>query len=211
MKLNRKAIAASAVGLGLAAALTACGPSEDSSSQDSKDKAAVEQQTNQRGGAYVPKNHVEFNNYNKAQELYDSPNTIIWCSASFPNDNAPLFTVPIRGKLTSSSVSLFPSEVAGAGGQSGWTYTPEQKSVDGMYHGNPPAYRYGFTPGGEYVDFFGLETFCTTQPTKFQREKTEISLSVDPGLADAQKRAQEALAKGDVAGAQKILEGATPR
>ncbi|QIG58738.1 hypothetical protein SEA_DATBOI_74 [Gordonia phage DatBoi] len=206
MKLKHKVIA-SVMALGLAGTMTACAGASDPAVQSDQDK--VNKQVDQRGGAYIPKNNVEFNNYNQAQELYDSPNTIIWCSASFPNDSSPLFTVPIRGKLTSSSVSYFRGQERLDRNTDPWT--AESRSVDGMYHGSPPPYRYGFTPGGEYVDFFGLETFCTTQPTKFQREKTEISLSVDPGLADAQKRAQEALAKGDTAGAQKILEGATPR
>ncbi|AXH70455.1 hypothetical protein HOT75_gp068 [Gordonia phage Daredevil] len=205
MKLKHKVFAGVAA-LGLAAGLTACGQS-DPAVQSDKDK--VNAQVNNRGGAYIPKNNVEFNNYNEAQKLYDSPNTIIWCTATFPNDSAPLFTVPIRGKLTSSSVSYFRGQELAYDNGENWT--AEARSVDGMYHGNPPGYRYGFTPSGQYVDFFGLETFCTTQPTQFQREKTEIALAVDPGLADAQKRAQDALAKGDQAGAQKILEGALPR
>lgn len=143
------------------------------------------------------KNFTEYHNYIKAQKLYDSPSTIIWCTSSWGNASAPMFTVPIAGKLTSSSVSLFPSEqsIATSGGDRGWTtkYNPELPSVDSMFHGNPPAYRYGFTPGGQYVDFSGMEVFCTTALTEFQRQSTEVVTKVDTSVSDAQVKAEAAL------------------
>jgi hypothetical protein len=83
----------------------------------------------------------------------------------------------------------------------------DAKSSDGMYHGHPPAYRYGFTPGGQYVDFTDLETFCTTALTKFQREKTIVSVSNDTAAQNATSKAEAALKNGDKSGAQKALEG----
>ncbi|MEX1113222.1 MAG: hypothetical protein WD603_01060 [Patescibacteria group bacterium] len=170
--------------------------------------------------AYEPKNDVEYNNYNRAQKLYDSPNTIIWCSTTWGNASAPIVTVPVAGKLTSSSVSFFPNQVVKQYSNSG-TYYPELPSVDGMFHGSPPPYRYGFTPGGQYVDFFNMPTFCTTALTKFQRQVTQVSLSIDSGVRTAQGQAQEALQAGGCADdpesgecraarqeAQRILEGA---
>lgn len=154
---------------------------------------------------YLPKNDVEFNNYNKAQELYDSPESIIWCTTTWGNASAPLVTVPIAGKLTSSSTSYFPNNTVQFAKGSDWLM--EARSVDGMFHGNPPGYRYGFTPGGQYVDFFNMPTFCTTSLTEFQRQETIVSVSNDDTAIALQDQAQEALLSGDQAGAEKILEG----
>lgn len=151
----------------------------------------------------------DFTNYNAAQRLYASKSTIIWCTTTWGNANAPLITVPIAGKLTSSSVSFYPSSRAKiGGGDFKDEFTPERRSVDGMYHGNPPAYRYGFTPGGQYIDLSGMPAFCTTALTKFQRQESKVSLSVDPGMRTADTQAQAALKRGDKSGAQKILEDA---
>lgn len=151
--------------------------------------------------------NAELRNYEGAQKLYASPTTIIYCTTTWGNASAPLVTIPIAGKLTSSSVSYFPSSRAwkphdqGAG-----EYTPERRSVDGLYHGNPPPYRYGFTPGGQYVDFFNMPTLCTTALTKFQRQSTKVTIDVDAQAQAADQQAQDALAHGDKAGAQRILE-----
>lgn len=183
---------------------------EDNTDENSRDTASkVSKHVANRATGYLPHNDVEFNNYNKAQKLYDSPETIIWCSTTWGNANAPIITVPVAGKLTSSSVSLLPSIKSATGGGDGQDfYTPEQRSVDGMYHGSPPPYRYGFTPGGNYVDFFNMPTLCTTALTKVQREQTKVVVALDEKAAAAQKTAEKALANGDKAGAQKALEGA---
>ncbi len=151
----------------------------------------------------------DFLNYNAAQRLYASRSTIIWCTTTWGNASAPLVTVPIAGKLTSSSVSIYPStrdRAVGDGGGAEWT--PERRSVDGMYHGSPPPYRYGFTPGGQYVDFSGMEVFCTTALSKFQRQNTKVSISIDDEAKAADAKAQAALKRGDKAGAQAALEAA---
>lgn len=120
---------------------------------------------------------VEYNNYIQAQELYDDPSSVIWCTM-FPNSpTAPVVTVPIRGKLTSSSVSYYPNlspEQWSWGSEGG--YMQENQSVDGMFHGSPPPYRYGFTPTGQYVDFFDIPTFCTTALTEFGQQTLSIVL-----------------------------------
>lgn len=139
---------------------------------------------------------TEYHNYMGAQKLYDDPSSIIWCTTTWGNDSAPLVTVPIAGKLTSSSVSLFPSVVEKQyDGNTNNSYHPELPSVDGMFHGSPPPYRYGFTPGGQYVDFFNMPTFCTTALTAFQRESTKVVTEVDGGANEAQKKTEAALAK----------------
>lgn len=149
----------------------------------------------------------DFLNYNQAQRLYASRTSIIWCTTTWGNPSAPMVTIPVQSKLTSSSVSFYPSSRVKVYENSG-EYTPERRSVDGMYHGSPPPYRYGFTPGGQYVDFFNMPTLCTTALTKFQRQETKVALSVDDAAKAADAQAQAALARGDHAGAQKILEDA---
>lgn len=140
------------------------------------------------------KHNTEYNNYFKAQSTYDEPSTILWCSFTWGNASAPLVTVPVAGKLTSSSVSLFPSSQVKDFYETDGTYNPELPSVDGMFHGSPPPYRYGFTPGGQYVDFFNMPTFCTTSLTSFQRQATKVTLTVDKQMRTAQNTAQAALA-----------------
>jgi hypothetical protein len=200
----------------IGASLAACGGSGDESKQE-KTSSAVSNERETFEGAYVPKHHVEFNNFNKAQELYDTPSTIIWCTTTWGNPSAPMVTVPVAGKLTSSSVSYLPQNHINYD-EHGNTVT-ESTSNDGMYHGSPPPYRYGFTPGGQYVDFFNMPTLCTTAMTKFQRQKTQISLEIDPTAEAATKQAEAALAAGTnpktgkispaaSAKAQSILSGA---
>src|SRR5699024_12035983 len=114
-------------------------------------------------------------NYNKAQELYDDPAAIQWCTA-FPSSNsAPIITLPIAGKLTTSSTSYFaPSKLAGKYAES--TAVPN-RSVDGLFHGES-YYRYGFTPAGQYVDFSNsLELLCTTALTELDRKSTRLNSS----------------------------------
>lgn len=172
------------------------------SSGSSRDSAYNQAQENQKHFTpYIPKNGVEGSNYNRAQELYDNPTTIIWCTAFPQSSSDPIVTIPIAGKLTSSSVSAFASEHEVGEG----AVVPEV-SVDGLYHGNPPPYRYGFTPGGQYVDFSNMPTICTTQPLEFQRQS--ISVKVNGALAGADKQAEEALKSGNKAKAQQILQAA---
>jgi hypothetical protein len=159
----------------------------------------------------LPDCSPDFSNYNFANKTFANPATIIWCTTTWGNPSAPLITVPIARKLTSSSVSFFPSSRTYTGGGSDvHEHTPERRSVDGMYHGNPPGYRYGRTPGDQYVDFFNMPTFCTTAMSKFQRQKTEVSLALqtDSTAAAATTEAEAALKRGDHAGAQQALDRA---
>lgn len=182
--------------IALAALVAGCG----SGTTEHKQARKEAKENQERFVPYIPKNGVEGANYNKAQELYDDPATIIWCTAFPQSSTEPLITVPVAGKLTSSTVSAFRSEDEIDG------VALEAESVDGLYHGTPPPYRYGFTPGGQYVDFFNLPTLCTTQPLKFQRQS--VSVSVDSGLSKATGEAEAALKNGDKKQAQAILEGA---
>lgn len=188
--------------------LTACG-GDDSAKQKAVDQAEenIDQEAEERI-SYIPKHDWDFVNYDRAyKEVWDNPTSIVWCTFSFNNPSSPLVTVPVQTKLTSSSVSIRPNQQVRQYSGNG-SYTPEVRSVDGMYHGSPPPYRYGFTPGGQYVDFFNTETFCTTAPTKFQREATDVSLSIDTGLESASERAEQALANNNEEAAQRILNDA---
>lgn len=178
-------------------ALTAC---EDggTASQEKKAKTQVEKVANARSPVYIPRNNTEYNNYNEAQKLYDSPTTIIWCTTTWANPSSPMVTVPVAGKLTSSSTTYFRPEEFLDRGNYFWQ-TGTARSVDGMFHPNPPGYRYGFTPGGQYVDFYELPTFCTTSLTKFQRKSTSVSVSVDQQALRAQASAEQALKSGKAA------------
>jgi len=172
--------------VGTVAACTSDGKTNDQ-------KSAIK--TNKSFTAPVIKNYIDYHNFYKAQELYDDPTTIQWCTFTWGNANSPLVTVPIAGKLTSSTVSLRPTTQSEKGSDNG-TYSPELPSTDSMYHGSPPPYRYGFTPGGQYVDFnSSVPTFCTTALTKFQRQKTQVDLTNDPSMLAAQQKAQQDLAK----------------
>lgn len=193
----KKIIAALAAGL-IVIGLVACG--EDSTkSASAHQQQYAETETNRAGfHPFIPKNGVEFSNYNKAQEIYDNPSTIIWCTTSFPNPSSPLITVPIAGKLTSSSTSFFPNKIERIyESNDNGAYYPELTSVDGMYHGTPPPYRYGFTPGGQYAEFnSAMPTFCTTALNSFQRKSTQVSVSVDQAALKGQKKAEAALEGG---------------
>jgi hypothetical protein len=178
--------------------LAACGGEDDPTGDAIEAEAATRT-------PYIPKNDVEFNNFNDQQKLADDPNTIIWCTAFPSSSTAPIVTVPIKGKLTSSSTSFEPPEDVEFNENAGAAVTT-RRSVDGLYHKNPPPYRFGFTPGGQYVDFTEVETICTTQPLDFQKES--IAVSSDPGFVNADNEAQAALEAGDAQEAEDILKEA---
>jgi len=143
--------------------------------------------------AYVPKNDVEFNNYDRRQKLSDDPTAIIWCTSAFPIPSSPIFTVPIVGKLSSGGKRPYPDQI-----------NVDTPGPDGMY-GSSGDYRYGFTPGGVYADWYGISTFCTSEPTIWQRQSTTIVMENDPVLTAAHNKAREALKRGDEQEAYKIL------
>lgn len=138
--------------------------------------------------AYQPKNNIELNNYNARQKIADDPTTILWCTGAFPIPSSPIFTVPILGKLTSGSKRPFSTTQTVTATDN--TYSPELPGPDGMY-GPSENYRYGFTPGGVYVEFSGsMDTFCTTSPTVWQRQNTSIIVNTDDALTQASRACQ---------------------
>ena len=183
--------------VGLSASIVACG-AEKSDSQKEAERL-VKSRDDQ---VYVMQNDVEFQNYNRRMQLADDPTTILWCTSAFSTPGSPLFTVPVIGKLTSGNKRPYPTEIVDAG--DGESYFSELPGPDGMF-GTSGDYRYGFTPTDAYADWYNIETFCTTEPTVWQKESTVIVMESDPGLLEAQERAREALVRGDKEEAERIL------
>ena len=142
--------------------------------------------------AYVQKNDIEYQNYDRRQRISDDPSAIIWCTSSFGTTGS-LFTVPVVGKLTSGGKRPYPK-----------TGNP---GPDGMY-GSSGQYRFGFTPGGVYADWYNMSVFCTTMPMQWQREQTTIILGTDKELMKAQGDARAAIRAGDPERASQILRDA---
>lgn len=172
--------------VGFVLLLTAC-TSQDQAQQEAINRARDREY-------YIPQNDVEARNYNWRLEIADDPSLILWCTFFPQNPSSPMITVPIMGKLTSGGKRPFSGD------------TDLNPASDGMY-GSSGEYRYGFGPSGkfEYYDFYGVETFCTTVPLTFQREKTIIVMEKDPILTAAGQQAQQALQAGDPNLANQIL------
>lgn len=202
----------SAIALVAAVGLTACDTDSKSSEQETVEKKAASNK------AYLPENNVELNNYNKAQKLYDDPSAILWCT-SFPSSaSAPIVTVPIAGKLTTSGTSYFSPTNLKSNSSGGMVNVPN-RSVDSMFHGDS-FYRYGFSPSGQYFDFSNsMELLCSTTLMDYQRQNTFVEGVGNNGgsgkegnakgldIQDRQKRAEKALKDDDPEKAMKILRG----
>jgi len=138
------------------------------------------------------KNDVEGKNYARRLTLADNPASLIWCTAYPSSPSAKAFTVPIVGKLTSSTKRPTPTEQTIIDGDTtGRTYNPELPGPDGMYGASIP-YQYGFDPAGNEHDFsLSLEMHCTSVPDIIQKETTQLAVksTMDPGELDAQVQA----------------------
>lgn len=139
---------------------------------------------------YIPKNDVEYDNYVKRIQLADDPTTILWCTFFPYTAGQEPFTVPIVGKLTSSHKR---------------PYQDGDLQADRMF-GDSSEYRFGFTPAGFYIDFTTLDSYCTNQPTTWQRNKTTLVMSPDKEFMDLQKKAKDALEAGNSDEALRLLE-----
>lgn len=182
MRKFSKWFAIGAVSLGLTAACIGDGPTTPPTAAQ---QAQAKADANNASNVYIPKNNVELNNYNNRQRIADDPSTILWCTSAFPIPSSPLFTIPILGKLTSSTKRPTPSTTTNTTADT--SYSPELPGPDGMYGTSVP-YQYGFTPGGVYVEFSAsMNTYCTTEPTIWQRQSTTIAISPDPKLLAAQQ------------------------
>lgn len=171
-----------AIALAMAAAMLAagCGGSSTKPAAAPNGQTAQDVAAQNAGALHVTTTNVEFNNYNKKQALFDDPSTILWCTYFPPTPGAKPFTVPVSGKLTSSTKRATPPTkvlIAGYGtGGGSSTYTPDQPGPDGMF-GSSDQYRFGFTPLGMYEDFENLASFCTTDLTDYGRTEAVLILN----------------------------------
>ncbi len=178
--------------------IAACGAQDQNSKP--QDEAVNKAQQHD---VYVPKNDIEFNNYNDRQVLADDPTTILWCTIFPPTPGSPLVTTPIVGKLTSGTKRPYATEQRSNYDTA--RYFPELPGPDGMYGPSDPNYRYGFTPGHKYWDYTAIPMVCSDEPTVWQKEATTLVLDTDQQLLEAQVRAQQALAQGNGEEAERIL------
>lgn len=181
--------------------VTGCVPATES--QSSKQLELYEEAAANAANAYVPKNDLEFNNYNRRQQIADDPTTLLWCTFFPVTVGQEPFTVPIVGKLTSSGKRPFPETIVKQFEYHG-SYFPELVQPDKMY-GSSSEYRFGFTPADFYIDFTDLASFCTTEPTTWQQNQTHLIMEPASGWKDLQSQAQQALKDGNFDEAIQIL------
>lgn len=194
MNKRKKWLRIGAVVLLIGLVVSACG--SDHSGPSSAKNDAERASKNLQDQIYRPTHDVEFHNYNDRLKVADDPATILWCTAYFASPNNKPTTYPIVGKLTSSNKRPYSSTKVYTGSNDGVdAYSPEVVGPDHMF-GASSEYRYGFTPGGAYVDFTGIETICTTEPTVYQATQTTIVLGTDPNLQALTNQAEAALKAG---------------
>lgn len=182
----------------LALALTACGPANTSASDQSLSASNKLQRQ-----IFQAKNNIEFQNYNLRQKMSDDKATILWCTFFPATTGQEPFTVPVAGKLTSSSKRPYQGSSYDGNG-----YSYEVPGPDHMY-GSSSEYRYGFDPTRTiYYDFTSLASFCTNTPNVWQKNKTSIVIQTDATLSSLDKAAQAALKAGDARKALLILSKA---
>lgn len=195
-------------------AATAC---EGGAAPSDDQKSAIERAKDQAKGRqiYKPSHDVDFKNYNDRMRLADSPATILWCTffppgvQSVTDGSTPgqAITVPIAGKLTDAGVTPFPPASPATVYGDGYTWYP-YPAPDGMY-GTAGDFRFGFDPTRAiYYEFTDLPAFCTSEPTVWQADSTDIVVDTDSTLTSATRAAESALRDGDAERALSILKGA---
>lgn len=187
--MNRKKMlllsVASIIGLSFIA-----GCSEEEKVVDDRVKQANQAKADNR---YVPTNGVESRNYYGRQRVADDPASLLWCTEYPSNMNVKPFTVPIVGKLTSGNKRPYPtSRIIIDNDTYGHEYNPELPGED-QFYGSSGDYRYGFDPAGNYHEFWGLESYCSTVPSVVQKNTTDISVTVSGELSAVDAKVQEAL------------------
>ena len=187
--MNRKKLAFFGVSLVLALpVITAC--SEDSKPVDARVAQAEQVKTNNQ---YIPVNGVESRNYYGRQRVADDPASLLWCTEYPSNMNVKPFTIPIVGKLTSGNKRPKPTtQTIIDNDTTSREYNPELPGED-QFFGSSGDYRYGFDPSGNYHEFWGLESYCSTVPSVIQKNTTDISVTVSGELSAIDAKVQEAL------------------
>ncbi len=152
----------------------------------------------------LPTCSADFNNYVKDAKRSADPNTIQYCTIFPATPGSKPFTIPIVGDMTSSSVSFFPTERAfKPGDDGGGEYAPVRRSYDGMYHGSPPPYRYGFDAitDAEHKIVGDALTWCTDVPQPSQIQDTTLNVTMVTNGKQLTNQINAALKRGDRSGA----------
>lgn len=171
------------------ASLAACTPNDQA--------AEKAREANQNYVPYPVRNFIDQRNYSWRLQISDDPSMILWCTMFPPTPGTKPITVPIIGKLTSSSKRPFSGD-------------PTAYVDDQAMYGTSGEYRYGFGPTGmqEYYDITGMSTFCTTQPMLWQTQLTVVVQSKDNALLTASQQAHDLIAAGKLQEAQAVLDAA---
>lgn len=161
-----------------------------------------EAQVRKEHPAYQAHNYIERQIFNHRLEISDDPSTILFCT-TLAFDRPPKVDI-IAGKLVSGSKRPDPLYNEAEHGGSG----TETQDAQGMYGQSVP-YRFGFTPGGQYVDFTDLPTECTTEAQSTKKTNIGDVVVHNAELSTAANEAQQVLRSGTVA-ANGQFQGFTP-
>lgn len=167
------------MGVAVGVALAGCGGTETAGEKGAKIVPV-----------YQTQHFTERQRFNQRLKLVDDPATVLFCT-QYPFDEPPSTTV-IAGKLVSGTKRPEPTTYEGDNGAVG----TERPDAQGMYGPSVP-YKFGFTPGGEYVEYNeGLQVKCTTKAQIQHRTKIGSVTVSDPALTKAGEEAHTILAAG---------------
>lgn len=153
-------------------------------------------------------NYTERKIANERIAKTDDPAHVEFCTFWPPTPGAKPITVPIAGKLVSSTKR--PDDPLGYDGTDGGGLASFNRAdAQGMYGSSVP-YRYGYTPGDIGWEFPADNTTCSDAPTKFQADNTLLVSATDNKLAAAQQEAQAVLREGLVPGGKDAGSRYTP-
>jgi hypothetical protein len=153
----------------------------------------------------LPKCSADFNNYVENAKRRIDPRTVQFCTIFPDTPGVKPFTIPIVGDMTSSSVSFYPTSraVNGDNNSNKYEYTPDRRSYDGMYHGSPPPYRYGFDAisNAEHKIGGNLGWWCTDTPQPSQIQDTTLNVTLVANAKQLTSEINNSLSHGDRSGA----------
>lgn len=196
--------------LAIAAMLTMGASGCNSGTTTASDKAKTVSDQLQ-GHIYQAKHNIDFRNYNLKNRVTDDPSTILWCTffppgvQSTSNGSTPgqAFTVPIAGKLTSSNKRPYQANYYNSDNNAF-----EQPAPDHMF-GSSSEYRYGFDPTlAIYSDFTNMASYCTTSPTVWQAQNTQIVVQTQKALTNLSEAASASIRAGNPEKALALLKQA---
>lgn len=141
--------------------------------------------------AFQAHNYIERQIFNHRLEISDDPSTVLFCT-TYPFDRPPKVNI-IAGKLVSGTKRPDPAFFEAEHGSTG----TERQDAQGMYGASVP-YRFGFTPGGQYVDFTDLPTECTTEAQSTKQTSVGAVVVKNEELTEAAHQAQAVLRAGTI-------------